>query len=113
MTSVTDPDAWLRAELLEALEAVGYVGLYDAVWRINARLALDAGEARALAGRVVRDLLASPGSDVELRLLSWPDGVAVSGERPVSALAEEESWLDGDPYLAVIVHGAVPVADDL
>lgn len=94
---------WLREELDEALVSMGYVGLYEAVWSLNASsFELDETQKRALARSVVEELLGDPTSGLRLCLLTWPGADVVSASLPLSALDDESSWEVGDRFVALV-----------
>jgi hypothetical protein len=101
--AIPDPAAWLREELDEALWAMGYVGLYEALWSINgSSLKLDPTQARALARSVVDELLADPATGLQLRLLTSPGAHIVSAPLSLSTLDDDASWDVGDRFVALI-----------
>lgn len=103
MNAPDDRTGWLRAEVDESLDAMGYIGLYEVTWTINgAGLGLGRAEAHRLARSVVADVLAEPGGGRQLRRLTWPGALISSPPLPPTALDDESSWVEGETYVALI-----------
>lgn len=103
MTWSRDSAAWLREELDEALVSMGYVGLYEAIWSLNASsFDLDERQKRELARSVVAELIADPAAGLGLYLLTWPGANITAGPLPASTLDDGSAWEAGDLFVALV-----------
>lgn len=106
---MADPREQLRIDLDEDLEAMGYAGLYEALWTLNGyRLELTEAQKRAIAREVVDELMAE--GKLELRRLTWPNARFVSDPLPLSILDDPASWdVESEPgYVAMVERGYNP-----
>ncbi|HEY0000581.1 MAG TPA: hypothetical protein VGB74_09010 [Actinoplanes sp.] len=100
--SATDAEAWLEQESKDLLEQ-GPFGLYELVWGLRgAAFGLTDDEARAIAARIVRRLVAD--GVARICTAAWPTLEVVQGPLPVAVLDDPATWSEGDsgPLFALV-----------
>lgn len=97
--------SWLVEELAAAVSAVGFAGLYEALWIVRgSTLELSEEAAWGLARAAVREMVRS--GRWALATVNWPQGTRIRSALDIALIADDDAWLEGDCFVALVATGA-------